>query len=111
MFSQFDNEEVEAYFNRLNAQMKKMPTEDRAEMHQEVRQHLEALAAAHEELGATPREAAEAALRQFGEPRYIGKRMFVEWRHSSRGKGRDGPVSLWLMFSTMLMLFIAWFVQ
>ena len=31
MFSHFDNEEVEAYFNRLNAQIKKMPTEDRAE--------------------------------------------------------------------------------
>ena len=56
MFSQFDNEEMENYFNGLNAQLKRMPAADRAEAHQELRQHLDALIAAHEELGATPRK-------------------------------------------------------
>ena len=110
MFSQFDNEEVEAYFNRLNAELKKMPPEDRAEMHQEIRQHLEALAAAHEELGATPREAAEAALRQFGDPIKIGRRLFREWKQSlpraSRGELSVILCVLMVHFSAIsLMLF------
>ena len=49
-----------------------------------------------------------AALRQFGEPSIIGKRMFVEWRHSSRGKGNPRFLPT---FSTMLMFFITWFVS
>ena len=84
MFSQFDDEDVAIYFERLNAPLKKVPPEARAEMHQELRQHLDALAAAHEELGATPEEAKAAALRQFGDPAKIGRRLFQEWEATCR---------------------------
>lgn len=79
MLSQFDDEETAAYFERLNAQLRRMPQADRAEIHTEVRQHLDDLAKAHEELGATTDEAQQAALRQFGDPVKIGRRLFDEW--------------------------------
>lgn len=82
MLSQFDDEETAAYFERLNAPLRKMPQADRAELHAELRQHLDALAAAHEELGASPDEAAHAALKQFGDPVKIGRRLFDEWRRA-----------------------------
>ena len=107
MFSPFDSEEVEAYFNRLNAQLKRMPREDRAELHQELRQHLDALAAAHEELGATPEEAVDAALQQFGDPVKIGRRMLREWRHSRQVKFRGQGKSILVvggLFSLLLPL-------
>ena len=85
MFSQFDNEEMENYFNGLNAQLKRMPAADRAEAHQELRQHLDALIAAHEELGATPQEATEAAIRQLGDPVKMGRKLFQEWQLSRCG--------------------------
>lgn len=88
MLNQFDDEETAAYFERLNAPLRKMPQADRAELHAELRQHLDALAAAHEELGASPVEAAHAALKQFGDPKRIGRRLFGEWR-------RSRPPSLW----------------
>ncbi len=108
MFSQFDNEEVDAYFHRLNAQLKKMPSEDRAEMHQELRQHLDALTAAHEELGATSQEAAEAALRQFGDPVKIGKRMVREWRETHYGGVKRTVLAALFAPSLLLMFFFAW---
>ena len=91
MFSQFDNEEMENYFNGLNAQLKRMPAADRAEAHQELRQHLDALIAAHEELGAIPQEATEAAIRQLGDPVKTGRKLFREWQ-LSRSRGSHLPI-------------------
>ena len=88
MFSPLENEEQDGWFQRLNKPLKRLPAEERAELHAEVRQHLEALAAANEELGSTPKEAWEHALTQFGEPDKVGKRMAWEWRH---GQGLIGP--------------------
>ena len=79
MFSPLENESSEQWFQRLNAPLKRLPAEQRAELHAEVRQHLEALAAANEELGSTPEEAWEHALAQFGDPGNFGKRMAQEW--------------------------------
>lgn len=42
--------------------------------------YLDALIAAHEELGAAPEEAFAAALRQFGSPDRIGRRLARDWR-------------------------------
>ena len=57
MFSPLNDPQVEHWFQRLNAPLKRLPAEERTQIHQEVRQHLEALAAANEELGSSPEEA------------------------------------------------------
>jgi hypothetical protein len=86
MFIQFSTEQMEQYFNQVNRSLGRMPQQDRAELHQELRQHLEALFATHMELGVSPEEAFAAALNQFGEPRKIGRRMFQEWRKDRKKK-------------------------
>ena len=75
MFSPLENKELDQWFHRLNAPLKRLPAEERAELHAEVRQHLEALAVAHEELGSAPEEAWQYALTQFGDPGKFGRRM------------------------------------
>ena len=80
MFSPLENEELDRWFQRLDAPLKRLPANERAEVHQEVRQHLEALAAANEELGSTPEEAWQLALTLFGEPGSFGKKMVQEWQ-------------------------------
>lgn len=85
MFNPLDNTELETFFNRLNAPLRRMPPQERAELHLEVRQHLDGLTAAYEELGLSRDEALESAIRSFGDPRKIGRRMFWEWR---RGQWR-----------------------
>ncbi len=88
MFSPLNDPQVEQWFQRLNAPLKRLPAAERAEMHEEVRQHLDALVAANEELGITPQEAWEYALQQFGDPTRIGRRLAWEWR---RGRGLVSP--------------------
>ncbi len=75
MFYLQDNESLDKWFQRLNAPLKRLPTDERIKLHQEVRQHLEALAAANEELGSSPEEAWEHALVQFGDPSRFGRQM------------------------------------
>lgn len=71
--------EVEAYLSEMTRQMGAMPAEQRAEIHEELRQHLDALIAAHEEVGTPPAEAVGAALAQFGAPRKLGRKLRREW--------------------------------
>ena len=80
MFSPRKQTETEDWFQRLNAPLKRLPAQERAELHQEVRQHLEALAQAHEELGSPSDEAWSLSLAQFGDPAKIGRCMAWEWR-------------------------------
>lgn len=70
-----NNEELDHWFQRLNAPLKHLPAQERVEIHAEVRQHLEALAAANEELGSPPEEAWQFAMAQFGNPTQIGRRL------------------------------------
>jgi len=88
MLNSHDNEELDCWFQRLNRPLKHLPANERRELYAEVRQHLEALAAANEELGSTPDEAWEHALTQFGDPGKFGRRVAWEWR---RGWGWVSP--------------------
>ena len=83
-----DDNDLDNWFQQLNKPLKRLPANERREVHAEVRQHLEALAAANEELGSTPEEAWEHALEQFGDPGKFGRRMAWEWR---RGQGWVSP--------------------
>ena len=93
MFNPLQNQELNEWFQRFNAPLKRLPAEERAELHLEVRQHLEALAAANEELGSSPAEASDLALKQFGDPYKIGRRLCQEWQHS-RDWSPDGIKSV-----------------
>lgn len=86
MLHQPNDEQLDHFFQRLNKPLKRMPQPARAELHQELRQHLDALIAAHEELGSSPEEAFELALRQFGDPAKVGRKLWWEWFLSSRQK-------------------------
>ncbi len=79
MHSRFDDEQTEKFFERLNKPLKRMPQNVRAELHTELRQHLDALTAANEELGSVPDEAFDLALRQFGDPAKIGRKLWWDW--------------------------------
>ncbi len=85
MHSLRNKDDLETFFQRLNAPLRPMPQAQRAELHLEVRQHLDGLTAAYEELGLSPHAAQQEALRAFGDPRKIGRRMYWEWR---RGQWR-----------------------
>ena len=88
MFNPSENDALDRWFQRLNTPLKRLPVEERVQLHQEVRQHLESLVAANEELGSSPQEAWELALVQFGDPTRIGRRLAWEWR---RGQSRISP--------------------
>lgn len=88
MFSPLNDPNITDWFECLDAPLKRLPAAERQQLHEEVRQHLDALMAANEELGSTPEEAWKHALAQFGEPSKFGKRMAWEWR---RKHGFLGP--------------------
>ncbi len=97
MFSPLNDPQVEQWFQRLNAPLKCLPAAERAELHAEVRQHLDALVAANEELGSSPEEAWELALTQFGDPTRIGRRLAWEWRRGQRWVSPDMAAVLYTL--------------
>lgn len=84
MFSPLNDPSVDQWFQQFNAPLKRLPVEERAQLHTEVRQHLEALVAANEELGSSSAEAWTHALNQFGKPKIIGKRLAWEWQENQQ---------------------------
>jgi len=84
MFSPLNDPSVDQWFQQFNAPLKRLPAEERAHLHTEVRQHLEALVVANQELGSTPEEAWAHALNQFGKPQIIGKRLAWEWQENQQ---------------------------
>lgn len=61
---------LERYLDEIS---KPLPEPQRSEWREEVRQHLEALIAAHQELGLSRDAATEVAIASFGEAQIIGK--------------------------------------
>lgn len=114
MLKPFDNTELDTFFKRLNAPLHRMPQQERTELHQEVRQHLDGLTAAYEELGLSPDEALESALRAFGDPCKIGRRMYWEWRRG-QWRGLSGEmkavlsmIGLYASSATILLTALVW---
>lgn len=89
MFSPLNDPHIEDWFQRLNAPLKRLPADERTQLHLEVRQHLDALAAANAELGSSPDEARRFALEQFGDPSRFGKKMVQEWQAGKGGFRAD----------------------
>ncbi|HZT44140.1 MAG TPA: permease prefix domain 1-containing protein [Chthonomonadaceae bacterium] len=71
---------LEAIFRPLAAVM---PAEAQAEPKKEMRAHLEALIAAYQEIGASPEQAVQAALRQLGDARQVSRQWKREWERAT----------------------------
>ena len=82
MRSRFHDEPVERFYEQFNRQIARMPQVERSELQLELRQHLDGLVAAYEEIGCSPEEAVESALRRFGDPKKIGRGLYREWRRT-----------------------------
>ena len=80
---------LEQYLDELERPLTGVAPQTRNEWREEARQHLLALAAAHEEMGSPPEQALEAALRQFGHAPRIGKQL----RRSLLGHPLNGRVT------------------
>jgi hypothetical protein len=70
-----------------------VPYSRRHELCAELRGHLEALVATHEELGSERDAAVVLALRQFGPPRHLSRQWAREWVH---GTSPPGVQPVWL---------------
>ena len=82
---------VEDYLDHVCAPLVGVvPYARRSELRAELRGHLEALVATHEELGSERTAAVVMALRQFGPPRCLSRQWAREWTH---GAAPAGPMT------------------
>jgi hypothetical protein len=90
---------LDEYLDECEAPLARLPITERDEWRDEARQHLLALVEAHVELGVSEEEAVEAALRQFGEPRQLGKKLAAALRRTgcSRAEAHRRGVFAWTL--------------
>ena len=98
---------IEGHLDRVEARLGILPPDVRAEIRRELRQHVDALIAAHRELA--PDEASEgeietAALRQFGEPEQIAGRFVRAWKSTNREKLPGWAIGVGLLFHVECLL-------
>ena len=85
--------QIEDYLDHVCAPLVGLvPYARRQELRAELRGHLEALVATHEELGSARTAAVVLALRQFGPPRCLSRQWAREWTH---GAAPAGPQPAW----------------
>lgn len=80
MFSPHDSPAVKDWFRRFDAASHRLPAEERASQREEIQQHLEGLVDARVAQGQPSEVAWEAAMRQFGDPTQLGRKMYQEWQ-------------------------------
>src|SRR5437773_12561009 len=84
---------IEDYLDHVCAPLLGLvPYARRQELRAELRGHLEALVATHEELGSERTAAVVLALRQFGPPHHLSRQWAREWTH---GAAPAGPQPAW----------------
>jgi uncharacterized membrane protein len=69
------NSQLDAYIETIESRLNGLPPARRQEEMQEIRQHLEALAAGHRIAGLGEVEAVKAAIRQFGHAEQVGQEL------------------------------------
>ncbi len=89
MFSPHDSPAVNDWFRRFDAASRRLPAEERTAQREEIRQHLEGLAAAKVAQGQPAEVAWKSALTQFGDPTQIGRKMYQEWQQGRTGFRAD----------------------
>ena len=98
------NSRLEHYLDEMERPLTRLSAETRREWREEARQHLLDLVAAHEELGASPQEAMEAALRQFGDARQIGRQLQRAAQEQTMGPGAALALFSPLLIAAILLL-------
>ena len=107
MSSPLNDPSVDQWFRRFDAAAKHLPSDDRAAQHEELRQHLDALAAANVASGQSPELAQQNALTRLGDPSQIGRKLDREWQQSRTGFRADiraigFGVTLWAVCECLL---------
>ena len=74
------DKQLETYLAQIKAQLQSLPPQKQDEELQEIRQHLQALAANSMTRGLAENEAVAAAIRQFGDSRRVGRDLQQAWR-------------------------------
>lgn len=82
--------QLDHYLATLDGRLKRLTPARRQEEMQEIRQHLEALAAGHRIAGLSEDEAAEAAIHQFGHAEQVGQEL-------GKASQKQRIRSLWLI--------------
>ena len=106
MFSPLNDPKITNWFNRLDAAWRRLPEAERTRQREEVRQHLEALAAAKITQGQMPEFAWAAALVQFGDPTRIGRKLYREWKQSKVGFRAEMSAILYGLALILLLGFV-----
>ena len=89
MSSPHDSPAVNDWFRRFDAASRYLPAEERASQREEIQQHLEGLVAAEVAQGEATEVAWAFALKQFGDPTQIGRKMYQEWQQGRTGFRAD----------------------
>lgn len=115
MFSPHDSHPAKEWFRRFDAASRHLPAEERTSQRQEIKQHLEGLVAAKVAQGQSNGAAWESALKQFGDPTQIGRKMYREWQQGQTGFRADMKAILFgiglqaLRRFVVQLLFFFWF--
>ena len=89
MFKSSKPQSLETYLAQIARELRDLPSQARADELREIEAHLRALVLASQQLEDLSADAATAtALRQFGEPRNIGKKLRKSWQ-------RQQPETWW----------------
>jgi hypothetical protein len=95
MHSQPDQDTIDRYLVRMRSRMGSLSTAQQDEACDEVRQHLETMIAEFQAQGTGASAAVDKALRQFGNPFKIGRKMAAAWPKEAR----SWKVSRWDLIS------------
>jgi len=87
--SPHDSPAVKDWFRCLDSAWRCLPAEERDSQREEIQQHLEGLVAAKLAQGQLHEVAWEAAIRQFGDPTQLGRKMYQEWQQGRTGFRAD----------------------
>jgi hypothetical protein len=109
--------EIERYLDGVQAKLWLLPRRYRLEVREELRNHLESLAADYECAGFGSAKAIQAAFKQFGKPAFIGHRLAYQWFKENLMKPHrvvsfvvSSLVILsaaWLVFSSYMVFYVA----
>jgi len=108
MLNPHNSPAVNDWFRRLDAAWRRMPADERTRQRDEVQQHLEGLVAAKVAQGQSVEAAWNAALKQFGEPTQIGRKMYQEWRRNRAGFHADARA---VLFGVRLNVLVGFVIQ
>ena len=112
MFSPLNDPQVTDWFRRLDAAWRRMPAEEQARQREEIQQHVDGLVTAKVAAGQSLEDAWEAALKQFGDPAHIGRKVYQEWCRSKTGFRADMTailfgLGLWALNYCLIQLLFA----